>query len=264
MSTEKTITWQPYSTWRTGPNTVTGELLVMPAWPSAELGNSRDVTVLLPPSYHSTQRRYPVLYMQDGQNLFDRAIGFAGQEWQADETMQTLAQEGIEAILVGISNTPQRIQEYNPFPHFWQGRGDDYLRFLLQQIKPEIDRQFRTRPDRAHTGIMGSSMGGLISLYAFFQHPEVFSFAGVMSPSLWVGGGAIYRVVQERPFVGGRLYLDNGTREPSARKMKAALSSKGYVTDHTLKYVAETDGEHNEAAWARRLPDALRFLLPKE
>ena len=260
--TVKEHIWRDYHEWRGyAPNTVVGDLRVLPQLASPQLGNERDLYVLLPPSYHTSERRYPVIYMHDGQNLFDRAIGFAGSEWEVDETMSRLAAENLEAIIVGIPNTDKRFQEYNPFPHVWDGNGSQYLAFVVNTVKPIIDQDFRTLPDRAHTGTMGSSLGGLISLYAFFQRPDVFSFAGVMSPAFWIGGGAIYPYVQQQPFVDGKLYLDNGTREQSARRMKHLLMEKGYRAGHNLLHVVETDGEHNEAAWARRLPDALRFLL---
>lgn len=256
------LMWQDYRLWTGGGyNTVTGELRVLPQVHSPQLNNLRDILVWLPPTYHETNQRYPVIYMHDGQNLFDRATGFAGNEWYVDETLTALADENVNAIVVGLPNTPQRMQEYNPFPHVWNGHGDQYLQFMVDTVKPLIDGEFRTHPERQHTGIMGSSMGGLISLYGFFARSDVFGFAGVMSPSLWVGSGAIYETVQERNFVDGKIYLDNGTREPSARKMKVALQRKGYGSGHNLLYVSEVDGEHNEAAWARRLPDALRFLL---
>jgi predicted alpha/beta superfamily hydrolase len=145
----------------------------------------------------------------------------------------------------------------------WEGRGDRYLRFLVDTVKPKIDADFRTLPDRAHTGVMGSSMGGLISLYSFFHAPQTFGFAGVMSPSLWIGHGAIYPDVESMPFVPGRIYLDNGSREPSARRMNALLLKKGYCKEADLRFYTEPDGEHSERDWARRLPDALRYLLPR-
>jgi len=254
--------WLDYHMRTGGFNTVTGELRVMPAFWSPQLHNTRDLLVYLPPSYHQSDRRYPVLYMHDGQNLFDRTTGFAGQEWEVDETMQRLSAEGIEAIIVGLPNMgADRIYEYNPFHNIREGRGEAYLSFIAHTVKPVIDRDFRTRPDRIHTGIMGSSMGGLISLYGFFHRPDVFGFAGIMSPSVWYGGGAIYHYLHSRPYNSGKIYLDNGTRENSARKLNATLIEKGYHPGETLQYVVEEEAEHNEAAWARRLPDALRFLL---
>ena len=257
--------WQPYparEVWHTP--TVAGTLLVWSDFHSPELDNHRDVLVYLPPSYSYEQRRYPVVYMHDGQNLFDSGTSFAGSEWHVDETMEMLAGEGIEAIVVGLNHgNEQRIAEYNPFPQHWQGRGEHYLQFIIETVKPVIDHDFRTRPERESTGIMGSSMGGLISLYAFFHQPQVFGFAGVMSPALWIGGGAIYYDVEAAPYTPGKIYLDNGTREASARRMNALLVKKGYRHEADLKYVVEQDGEHTESAWARRLPDALRFLLPR-
>lgn len=254
--------WLDYPAYVRRHHTVVGALKVLPDVWSPQLDNQRDILVLLPPSYHSSDRRYPVIYMHDGQNLFDRGTGFAGQEWEVDETMQDLSAEGIEAIVVGIPHmNAQRIQEYNPFPTFRDGQGAQYLRFLTDTLKPMIDADFRTLPDRAHTGLIGSSMGGLISLYGFFHHADVFGFAGVMSPALWIAGGAIYDDVLELPFTPGKLYLDNGTRESSARKMNALLIDKGYQPNRDLLYVVEPEAEHHEPAWARRLPDALRFLL---
>lgn len=255
-------TWIDYRTWRGGHHTVNGDLLVMPRVWSPQLHNDRTALVYLPPSYYQSQQRYPVLYMHDGQNLFDRATAFVGQEWEVDETLQRLSSEGIEAIIVGLYNRgSERLYEYNPFRHVRHGRGEDYIAFITDTVKPQIDRDFRTRPERGATGIMGSSMGGLISIYGFFQRPDVFGLAGVMSPSVWFGGGAIYDFIRQRPYNDGRIYLDNGTRENSARKLNALLREKGYRDGETLKYIVEPEGEHTEAAWARRLPDALRFLL---
>ncbi len=255
--------WMEYSTWRNAPHSVSGTLRVWPRFSSPQLHNERDLLVWLPASYSASQRSYPVIYMQDGQNLFDRATSFAGVEWGVDEAMTQLGDEGQEAIIVGLPNTAQRTQEYNPFPHFWNGKGDAYLAFLTDTVKPVIERDFRVLTGREQTGIIGSSLGGLISLYAFFARPEVFGFAGAMSPALWPGRGAIYDFVHRQPFQPGKLYLDHGTREPSARRMKTLLLDKGYRLDADLRYVVETDGEHNEAAWARRLPEALRFLLTR-
>ncbi len=256
------LEWLNYRDWQPGASTAIGELRVLPEGWSPQLQNARPVVVLLPPSYWTQKRRrYPVLYMHDGQNLFDRATGFAGQEWDVDETLMQLATEGREAIVVGVWNTPLRFPEYNPFTHYENGRGADYLAFLADTLKPQIDGSFRTLSAAVHTGIIGSSMGGLISLYGFFHRPETFGFAGVMSPSTWVGGGSIYPYVSAQMHRAGRLYLDNGTRESSARKLHATLLARGWRDGQDMRYVVEAEAEHNEAAWARRLPDALRFLL---
>ncbi len=170
-----------------------------------------------------------------------------------------LAAEGLEAIAVGLPHGGEnRVPEYNPKP---RGRGNAYLSFVTDTVKPLIDATFRTQPDREHTGLLGSSMGGLISLYGFFQRPTVFGLVGSLSPALWYAGSMIYDLVSESPAVPGRIYLDHGTRENSASRMAQLLRLKGYRDEIDLRYVKEEGGEHSERAWARRLPDALRFLL---
>jgi predicted alpha/beta superfamily hydrolase len=254
--------WLTYAQHHPGYNTITGNVVVLPDVYSPQLNNRRDLIVYLPPSHAAGQRRYPVFYMQDGQNLFDEATGFGGWEWHVDETLETLSQAGLEAIAVGIPHAgDDRISEYSPFDGFRPGRGDAYLSFLTDTVKPLIDGAFRTQPDPRHTGLFGSSMGGLISLYGFFSRPHVFGFTGAMSPSLWYARGAIYRYVREAPYNAGRIYLDHGTRENTAARMAKLLAEKGYRAGEDLVYVKEDGGEHNEAAWARRLPDAFRFLL---
>jgi len=261
--------------WLEYPREVTGTLKVLKDVPSPQLGNVRDLLVLLPPSWQEEGRRWPVLYMQDGQNLFDPATSFAG-EWGVDETMAKLSKDGIEAIVVGIPNTGhQRLDEYSPFhdPRLGGGKGEAYLDFLVSTVKPLVDAGFPTEPGRESTGILGSSMGGLISLHAFFRRPDVFGLCGALSPAFWFARGALFDAVRSAPLVPGRIYLDTGTREigrlpfrrpfrrNSAAEMHALLRRKGYQDGVDVRYVAEKGGEHNEAAWRRRLPGALRFLL---
>jgi len=243
-------------------HSVVGTLKVLPGVWSPQLDNQRDILVYLPPSYHNGDQRYPVIYMQDGQNLFDRATSFAGEEWKVDETLEELSQEGLEAIAVGIPHAGEgRIAEYNPLAKPPRGRGEPYLAFVVETVKAIVDRDFRTRPDREHTGILGSSLGGLISLYAFFRYPEIFGYVGAISPALWIAQRAIYAYVRQAPFVSGKIYLDNGTHEGSARPVYDVLLDKGYRPGADILYVAEEGGRHQESAWARRLPGALRFLL---
>ena len=262
--------WRDYRDHRPGDaHTVAGTLKVLEGLWSPQLANHRDILVYLPPSYGEGKRRYPVLYMHDGQNLFDEATSYAG-EWGVDEAMEGLSAEGIEAIMVGIPNAgPLRFSEYSPFHTTRAGRaqGQHYLQFVVETVKPLVDRDFRTLPDRQHTGIAGSSMGGLISLFAFFHHRETFGFVGAMSPSLWLGRGALFSYVERTPFVPGRIYLDAGTREGTerftadVRQMHITLVEKGYRARQDLLYVEEVGAIHHESAWRRRLPQALRFLL---
>ncbi len=255
------------------PHTVVGTLLVCEGVFSPQLNNSRLLFVWLPNSYtERTNKRYPVLYMHDGDNLFDAYRSFAG-EWRVDETLTILEDEGLEAIVVGIPNNEHRMEEYSPYADkrikLKQGKGNDYLRWIIDTIKPLIDQDFRTLTDVAHTGIMGSSLGGLISLYGFLKHPDVFGFAGVMSPAHWVGNGQIVEMITQAQQPTGKLYMDIGGKEgrsglsymQAVRRMADTLKQKGYIDGETLSYVEDEQGSHNEDAWAYRLPDALRFLL---
>jgi predicted alpha/beta superfamily hydrolase len=159
---------------------------VLEAVPSPQLGNTRDLYVYLPPSYPGGGP-YRVIYMQDGQNLFDPALSFAGS-WRVDRTLDRADGRGLEAIVVGIANAGEsRIDEYGPWRHPDQGggRGDDYLAFVSETVKPLIDQRFPTLPRAEHTGIAGSSLGGLIAVYAFLRFPDRWGFAAGLSPSVW-------------------------------------------------------------------------------
>jgi glycogen operon protein len=251
-------------------HTIVGTLNMIEGVASPQLGNQRDILIYLPPGYDQSETRYPVIYMHDGQNLFDEATAYGG-EWQVDETMEALSRAGYPAIVVGIPNlAKQRIDEYGPFPdaRHGRGKGDQYLAFIVETLKPDIDQQFRTLPDRLHTGIMGSSMGGLISLYALFRYPEIFGFAGVMSPSLWFAERAIFPFVQQARFLPGTVYMDIGRLKgpdelADFRRMCALLIDKGYHPGSDLLCVEEPTAEHDEPAWSGRLHAALRFLLER-
>ena len=234
---------------------------------SPQRGIERDIDIYLPPSYPQTRRRYPVVYMQDGQNLADPERAFAGT-WELEQALRTLAARGIEAIVVGIPNLGgARVNEYTPFvdAKVGGGDGDAYLGFMERTLKPLVDRRFRTRPEREATGVFGSSLGGLISLYAFFRAPETFGFAGAMSPSLWFAGRAMLSYIERDGNPPGRLYVDAGTEEGAgtirdARELVSILKDKGFGDDR-LRFVVDEGGRHEEAHWARRLAPALEFLL---
>ncbi len=237
---------------------------------SPQLRNRRTVDVYLPWSYPSGLR-YPVVYMHDGQNLSDPSTAFAGT-WELDRAIERLAERGIEAIVVGIHNTERRLAEYSPFPDRRHGGGeaDAYLEFLAATLKPRVDRMFRTRQGRDDTMTLGSSMGGLVSLYAFFRLPSVFGGAGVMSPALWYGQHAVLDFIAHARTPRGRLYVDVGLQEGAgtlrdARRLGRLLVRKGFRrkarTSSALRYAEDPNGRHNEAAWSRRLEGALAFLL---
>jgi predicted alpha/beta superfamily hydrolase len=254
--------------WKARRRTAPGRLDVIPAVESRELGNRRDILVYLPASYEKNDKPYPVLYMHDGQNLFDPETAFAG-EWGVDRAIARAPRKARRALIVGIPNRgAERLDEYSPFidPMRGGGRGDAYLDFIINTLKPIIDDRYRTQSDAEATGIVGSSMGGLLSLYAFFRQPAHFGFAGALSPSLWYADSAIFGWIEQTPFVPGRIYLDTGTREGPrtlayARAMYALLEEKGYVRGRNLQWVEDEGGVHNEAAWGRRFKKALPFLL---
>jgi predicted alpha/beta superfamily hydrolase len=231
-------------------------------------GLDRDLAVYLPPSYGTGDRRYPVLYLQDGQNLFDPAASFAGS-WRVDLAMDRAAARGIEAIGVGIPNSGKdRIVEYSPFddPETGPGRAAEYVAYLTETIKPLVDARFRTRPGRETTGVAGSSMGGLVSLFAGFVRPDVFGIMAALSPSLWYAGRAIFGLLEAAPSHPAKVYLDVGRLEggqtlDDARRLRDLLRAKGYVPGAQLRYLEDRRGRHDEAAWGRRFGAALPFLL---
>lgn len=253
--------WLDYDTTE---STVVGTLKVLPALHSRELHNHRAIYVWLPPSYQHSTAHYPVIYMQDGQNLFDEALSFAG-EWCVDETMTALADDGLEAIVVGIANTEGRLNEYSPFVDMQKrgGKGDAYLKWIVGTLKPLIDQTFRTLPDAANTSMLGSSMGGLISLYAGLRYPHVFANVGAMSGSFWFAQRAIIKQIQRTVMLPQRVYVDAGTAE-SIWLLDAVHATVDVLQNKLgdqLVYVEALSAIHNEADWAIRLPDAVRYLL---
>lgn len=243
-------------------------LTVLPGVASPELGNARDIYVYLPARYLRTAERYPVVYMHDGQNLFDPGLSFAGS-WRVDRTLARMSRKGGGAIVVGIPNLGrERLREYSPFAFdgLTDPAGDRYIDFILHTLKPLIDARFRTLAGREHLAIAGSSLGGLISLYAFFRYPYAFGAAAVLSPSVWLADAAILDLVTAAPFVPGRVYLDIGAMEGGptvglARKLRDLLLLKGYRPGHDLLWVEDPRGRHHEAFWGRRFRRALPFLL---
>src|SRR5215208_4438706 len=247
-----------------------GSFELLPDVYSPQLKNERDLLVYLPPSHDDATRRFPVIYMHDGQNLFDPAMSFSGA-WEVDDAVAAASLQGLEAIIVGIPNMrQQRLSEYSPFDmkEYGEGHGGEYVDFLAQTVKPMIDRRFPTLPAREHTGIAGSSLGGLITLYGFFRNPETFGFAAALSPSLWLAGAAIFPFIEQAPNVRGRLYVDVGHQEgqkhvENVRLLRDVLTRKGYREGVDLRIVEDRDGHHHESAWARRFRAALPFLLTR-
>ena len=287
------LEWKPLlddATWSKGPNYV-GRLGVVNEiaphffrdngqwslrWPtlaSTLLGNPRGVYVYLPPTYlENAASRMPVVYLHDGQNLFDPSAASGGVTWGVPETMDSAAGTARfrEAIVVGVENTSARIAEYTPTsdPMYGGGNGDLFLRMLVEELKPKVDAELRTLPGREETVLIGSSLGGLISSYAGVRKPDTFGFIGAMSPSVWWDNRVLLTFVAQtgaaRPV---RVYVDSGDSGPSndgvtdTNDLTAAYRALGYVEGATLKHVVQAGGTHTESAWASRLPGALEFLL---
>jgi predicted alpha/beta superfamily hydrolase len=247
-----------------------------PAFHSEFLEHDRDVLVWVPPGYDegSHEGSYPVLYMHDGQNLFEPETAFQkGEHWRVGETATELIEQGrIEPlIIVGIYNTGDaRIDEYTPTGDRKLGGGhaDDYGRMIVEELKPIIDGTYRTQVDSAHTGVAGSSLGGLVSLHMGFTHPKVFSKIAALSPSVWWDRKAILKTVrQARSKPKLRLWVDMGTAEgqrglDDARLLKAALIGLGFSEGGDLHYAEYEGATHSELAWAERVGPMLEWLFP--
>jgi predicted alpha/beta superfamily hydrolase len=259
---------------------MTGNIQHHPAFPSKILGNQRDVLVWLPKGYRrSPTRRYPILYLHDGQNVFDAATSFAGVEWGADETAQRLTAAKLmePIIIVAVANTGEnRIHEYAPTaaridpPKQTRSKGSlrSYGRFLVEELKPFIDRKYRTKREAEFTGLGGSSLGGLATLVLGLWFPNYFGRLAVMSPSIWWDDCAVYKIVDaldETVTPPLRIWLDTGTREEGwerARELRDRLVEKGWRLHDNLHYLEADGSDHSEGAWAARMDPMLRFLFP--
>jgi predicted alpha/beta superfamily hydrolase len=254
-------------------HTLTGEFRRHEGFHSAFLEHDRTIIVWLPPGYDADpNRRFPVLYLHDGQNIFDKATS-VGEEWRVDETAQALAAAGeIEPpIIVGIYNTGEhRIGEYapTPVPDKGGGKAQQYGRMIFEELKPLIDREYRTRPDAASTGVGGSSLGGLVTIFLAAEHRGAIGRLAVHSPSVWWDDRKILERVAQLPHDPPmRIWLDCGTNEgeetlTNTRALRDALVARGWVLDQDLRYVEAQGAAHNEQSWAERVAPMLRFLYP--
>ncbi|WP_375769351.1 alpha/beta hydrolase-fold protein [Archangium gephyra] len=263
--------------------TLTGNIKKEHITPTNTLLKERDIIIWLPPGYdeNDSTRRFPVLYMHDGQNLMDVVTAFAG-EWKVDETAQELVESHkVEPlIIVGIYNTADRGPEYTQVPDDRYpevngangGRADAYGQFIVNELKPMIDGKYHTRPEAKYTGLAGSSLGGLVTMYLGMKHPDTFSRLAVISPSVFWGHHDIVAKVNALPAkLPLSIWLDIGTDEGSSsletvadtRQLRDALVNKGWVLGGSqLKYTEVEGGKHNEAAWAARFGSVLEYLFP--
>lgn len=245
-----------------------GKVKIVPNIESTQLQNSRALRIYLPPSYDENQaKRYPVLYMHDGQNLFDAKTAAFGVEWSIDENINRLVATGVmdEVIVVGIDNTADRLSEYTACcdPKYGGGKIEPYQRFVVDTVKPYIDRTLRTLPGREHTAIMGSSLGALASLYIARHSPEAFSKAGVMSGSFWWNRkNALTEVAGHGEL---KIYLDAGGVNDDLEvttAMRDTLLRQGYRADQDLLFYSDPAGAHNEKSWAARVARPLTWFFP--
>lgn len=241
---------------------------------SAYLPDDRDIFVWLPPVYGTEpERRFPVLYLHDGQNLIDGRTSYVvGRTWNAHTTADRLTREGLiePVIVVGVNNTGlRRMAEYTPSrdPHFGGGEGRLYGRLLVDELKPLIDENFRTKPEADHTGLAGSSLGGLISLALGLDYPKTFGQLGVLSPSVWWNHREILtRVGGASPQPRPRIWLDMGMSE-GLRHLRDCdllhhrLLARGWRDECDLRYLRVPDGLHDEEAWAGRFDRVLQWLF---
>lgn len=255
-----------------------GELHVHPAFGAGRFVAPRPVRIWLPPGYGAEPtRRYPVLYLQDGQNLFDDATAFGGRAWRIGATAtRLLAQRKVAPlILVGIDNAGRhRIDDYTPVPVRGQGgHAAAYGQMLVHELKPFVDRRYRTLPERAATGIAGASLGGLCALYLALRFPAVFGRAAALSPTLWWADHWLLHAFERLPHrIDLRLWIDAGKHEaPPLRRpvdrLRAALLDLGWIEHRNaqradLRHAAVARGSHDEASWGRRFDRVLRFLYP--
>ena len=262
------VDWKQTAAGHGAHTTTMGHVQVIEAFPMPQLRTHRRIWVYLPPDYATSGKRYPVLYMQDGQNLFDAATSYVG-EWKVDKLLDELfyRQRLPGLIVVGIDNgAERRFDEYIP-----ARKGRAYARFVANHLKPFIDRHFRTCREREHTGVAGSSLGGLISLYIGNHYSDLFAKVGAFSPAMRFAGSEFRSIVKSRDM---KIYLDVGTKETlpymEARRYADAVWHTYYdyvcagYGDDQLKLVVDKDAPHHEDAWSKRFQSAVLWLFSTE
>lgn len=230
-----------------------------------QLNRTRRIWIYLPADYTKSKKHYPVLYMQDGQNLFDEYTSPFG-EWGVDECLDSLIAKGKPAcIVVGIENGPQRINEYNPYDtdRFGKGEGDAYLDFLAETLKPYVDRNYRTLSSKENTIIAGSSVGGLISYYAMLKRPDIFGKAGIFSPSFWLAAPIRALTDSVSGKLNGKFFFYMGGKEGDTfiQDSKDIQESLGERSSAMIYSVIDANGNHNEQAWRKWFAEFYGFIM---
>jgi predicted alpha/beta superfamily hydrolase len=231
-----------------------------------QLKRNRRIWLYLPPDYSKSGKKYPVLYMHDGQNIFENATSYSG-EWGVDEYLDSIFKSGKkEVIVVGIDNGNfKRMSEYNPweFQNFGKGEGDQYVDFLVKTLKPFIDKHYRTLKDKPNTFIAGSSMGGLISLYAVLKYPQVYGGAGIFSPAFWTASGIDSVVISKSGKMNSKLFFYAGGKEgdamvPDMKRIEKEIQAR---SKSAVKELIDPDAKHNETAWRKYFGDFYEWTV---
>lgn len=241
-----------------------------------QLNRKRKIWLYLPPDYHTSKNKYPVIYMHDGQNLFDETTSFSG-EWQVDETLNQIFKEnGMGIIVIGIDNgADKRLNEYSPWKNskYGGGEGDAYVDFIVKTLKPYVDNKFRTRSDKSNTAIFGSSMGGLISFYATLNYPEIFGKSGMFSPSFWFSEQSFVFAKKKGNLNHTKIYFLAGNKEgenvafeeinQTVKDMNSVVSilKKQGFESKNIKETVVQGGKHNEKMWRENFKDAILWLF---
>ena len=230
-----------------------------------QLQTKKKIWVYLPLNYEKSNKKYPVIYMHDAQNLFDAAASYAG-EWNIDETLDSLK---AKVIIIGIAHgNEKRIDELTPYKNEKHGGGNAnaYLEFIVKTLKPHVDNKYRTKTNATNTGIFGSSLGGLVSFYAALQYPEVFGKVGCFSPAFWINKKEIFQKMEDTPKFTTKIYLlcgdkeDDGTMVSDMKEMKTLINSKRCECKKLNKSVIVKEGKHNEKLWRNAFAKAYLWL----
>lgn len=237
-----------------------------------QLGTQKKIWVYLPKGYQNSKKSYPVIYMHDGQNLFDDKTSYVG-EWKIDEYLDTIDKN--KSIIIGIEHgNEKRIDELTPYvtEKYGGGKADDYLKFIINTLKPHIDSNYRTLTNKKHTTILGSSLGGLISLYAVIKYPETFNKAGIFSIALWINKNEMFQLIKDAKIdPDKKFYFLMGSEEGETmedalasvsdqHEMVELLKKKG-IADKNLIDKVIPNGHHNETLWSNNFPEAYNWLI---
>lgn len=256
-------------------DSITGKVVIHADFESKILGNKRAIRVYLPPNYEGGKDRYPVLYLADGQNVFSGLTSYIpNQEWKADESAEALIKANVirPIIIVGVDNAgADRDKEYlptkfKPMRNEFGGKADQFEKFLIDEVMPYINKQYRTQLGAQSTSIAGSSFGGIISYYLGMKRPDIFGKLGIFSPSLWINNGEAFTWLKRR--TGQQIWLDIGTSEGTdmvrqTQKLSDMFVDKGWKPGKDLIYYQDGFAAHNEESWARRFPVMLTFFYRK-